>query len=96
MVWIGLHGVMFLFLFSDFYKQNYIEKQKRLKEAKRIAENGKVHSNDDNNSSQMVSSRGDICSDDNDYDDDVLVRIFLVYFHYFACDKTKSRCRMTK
>lgn len=23
MVWIGLHGVMFLFLFSDFYKQAY-------------------------------------------------------------------------
>lgn len=23
MVWIGLHGVMFLFLFSDFYKAKY-------------------------------------------------------------------------
>lgn len=23
MVWIGLHGVMFLFLFSDFYKSKY-------------------------------------------------------------------------
>lgn len=55
MVWIGLHGVMFLFLFSDFYKQNYIEKQKRLKEAKRSSTNGKVHFNDDNNSTQMVS-----------------------------------------
>lgn len=42
MVWIGLHGIMFLFLFSDFYKQNYIEKQKRLKETKRRESNGKV------------------------------------------------------
>ncbi|KAJ9601425.1 hypothetical protein L9F63_000449, partial [Diploptera punctata] len=25
MVWIGLHGVMFLFLFSDFYKNSYIK-----------------------------------------------------------------------
>lgn len=54
MVWIGLHGIMFLFLFSDFYKQNYIEKQKRLKDAKRTSANGKVHFNDDNNSSQVV------------------------------------------
>nr|CAD7393866.1 unnamed protein product [Timema cristinae] len=23
MVWIGLHGVLFLFLFSDFYKASY-------------------------------------------------------------------------
>uniref|UniRef100_U5ETZ3 Elongation of very long chain fatty acids protein n=1 Tax=Corethrella appendiculata TaxID=1370023 RepID=U5ETZ3_9DIPT len=27
MVWIGLHGIMFLFLFSDFYKQAYNKKQ---------------------------------------------------------------------
>ncbi|KFB53505.1 AGAP004372-PA-like protein [Anopheles sinensis] len=32
MVWIGLHGVMFLFLFSDFYKQAY---NKRVGRAKR-------------------------------------------------------------
>lgn len=25
MVWIGLHGVMFLFLFSDFYKAKYTQ-----------------------------------------------------------------------
>nr|QXU64613.1 fatty acid elongase 2 [Blattella germanica] len=25
MVWIGLHGVMFLFLFSDFYKNSYVK-----------------------------------------------------------------------
>ncbi|KAJ4450529.1 hypothetical protein ANN_01956 [Periplaneta americana] len=28
MVWIGLHGVLFLFLFSDFYKANYIHKSR--------------------------------------------------------------------
>ena len=29
MVWIGLHGVMFLFLFSDFYKSKYTSDGKR-------------------------------------------------------------------
>lgn len=29
MVWIGLHGVMFLFLFSDFYKQAYSKRKAR-------------------------------------------------------------------
>jgi GNS1/SUR4 family. len=28
MVWIALHGVLFLFLFSDFYKQRYTPKDK--------------------------------------------------------------------
>ena len=28
MVWIGLHGVMFLFLFSDFYKTKYKSKRR--------------------------------------------------------------------
>jgi hypothetical protein len=28
MVWIGLHGVLFLFLFSDFYKSRYIKSDK--------------------------------------------------------------------
>lgn len=27
MVWIALHGVMFLFLFSDFYKVKYLKKR---------------------------------------------------------------------
>ncbi|XP_053682185.1 elongation of very long chain fatty acids protein 7 [Sabethes cyaneus] len=36
MVWIGLHGVMFLFLFSDFYKQAY--SKRRIANAKRAAE----------------------------------------------------------
>jgi hypothetical protein len=28
MVWIGLHGVMFLFLFSDFYRTSYVKSEK--------------------------------------------------------------------
>lgn len=36
MVWIGLHGVMFLFLFSDFYKQAY--SKRRIANEKRAAE----------------------------------------------------------
>lgn len=30
MVWIGLHGVMFLFLFSDFYKSKYSKVKSKL------------------------------------------------------------------
>jgi hypothetical protein len=65
MVWIGLHGIMFLFLFADFYKQSYINKQKRLKEQKEMSTNGKISSSDD--SAQMVSSFGifsmtDVCA----------------------------------
>lgn len=33
MVWIGLHGVMFLFLFSDFYKAKYLNAKRRRREA---------------------------------------------------------------
>ncbi|XP_017847078.1 elongation of very long chain fatty acids protein AAEL008004 [Drosophila busckii] len=33
MVWIGLHGVMFLFLFSDFYKAKYLSVKRRRREA---------------------------------------------------------------
>ena len=29
--WIGMHAVMFYFLFSDFYKQNYLKKEARRK-----------------------------------------------------------------
>lgn len=36
MVWIGLHGVMFLFLFSDFYKQAYSKRRTAI--ARRAAE----------------------------------------------------------
>lgn len=42
MVWIGLHGVMFLFLFSDFYKQAYSKrKARRAAAAEAAAANGK-------------------------------------------------------
>lgn len=37
MVWIGLHGVMFLFLFSDFYKQAYSKRK-----AQRLAAESKL------------------------------------------------------
>jgi len=33
MVWIGLHGVMFLFLFSDFYKAKYLNAARRRRQA---------------------------------------------------------------
>lgn len=36
MVWIGLHGVMFLFLFSDFYKQAYSKRKARRAAAEAI------------------------------------------------------------
>lgn len=39
MVWIGLHGVMFLFLFSDFYKAKYTKAAQKVK-----ASNGHIHS----------------------------------------------------
>ncbi|CAD1480240.1 unnamed protein product, partial [Heterotrigona itama] len=32
MIWIGLHGVLFLGLFSDFYKAKYVDRSKKLKE----------------------------------------------------------------
>lgn len=37
MVWIGLHGVMFLFLFSDFYKSKYTSMKVK---SKRLLQNG--------------------------------------------------------
>lgn len=42
MVWIGLHGVMFLFLFSDFYKAKYIAVKNNLSngKSKQIHQNG--------------------------------------------------------
>lgn len=61
MVWIGLHGVMFLFLFSDFYKQSYNKKQKRLKDlsdkaSKSVTLNGKPHENGSHDGACMVSN----------------------------------------
>lgn len=57
MVWIGLHGIMFLFLFSDFYKQSYIDKKEKLKTLKKESANGKVYANGTSNhhSDSMVS-----------------------------------------
>lgn len=48
MIWIGLHGVMFLFLFSDFYKAKYLNAQRRRREAIKVNgySNG-VHANGD-------------------------------------------------
>uniref|UniRef100_A0A1B0CF34 Elongation of very long chain fatty acids protein n=1 Tax=Lutzomyia longipalpis TaxID=7200 RepID=A0A1B0CF34_LUTLO len=50
MVWIGLHGVMFLFLFSDFYKAKYSRPSKgklsaRDSKADHATQNGKIHTN---------------------------------------------------
>lgn len=55
MVWIGLHGIMFLFLFSDFYKQSYIKKKEKVKVIKKESENGKVYLNGDSKSGVLVS-----------------------------------------
>ncbi|XP_050085359.1 elongation of very long chain fatty acids protein [Anopheles aquasalis] len=65
MVWIGLHGIMFLFLFSDFYKQAY---NKRVAgRAKREAEaagllkahaNGKLH---DHHNGDVVNNNQGAC-----------------------------------
>lgn len=48
MIWIGLHGVMFLFLFSDFYKAKYLNAKRRRREAIKVNgySNG-VHANGD-------------------------------------------------
>lgn len=55
MVWIGLHGVMFLFLFSDFYKQAYSKRKSAI--AKRAADRGaaatKYDALDQNGSSHL-------------------------------------------
>ncbi|KAI8045005.1 hypothetical protein M5D96_001182 [Drosophila gunungcola] len=40
MVWIGLHGVMFLFLFSDFYKAKYLNAARRRRQAVKAKANG--------------------------------------------------------
>lgn len=60
MIWIGLHGIMFLFLFSDFYKQSYNKKQQRLKKDQEDEmTNGEVKLNNNNNNTGacMVSSQ---------------------------------------
>lgn len=54
MVWIGLHGVMFLFLFSDFYKQAYKNRGLHKKTDNAIKVNGHT-ANSDNKGACMVS-----------------------------------------
>uniref|UniRef100_A0A2M3Z940 Elongation of very long chain fatty acids protein n=1 Tax=Anopheles braziliensis TaxID=58242 RepID=A0A2M3Z940_9DIPT len=65
MVWIGLHGIMFLFLFSDFYKQAY--NKRAAGRAKREAEaagllkahaNGKLH---DHHNGDVVNNNQGAC-----------------------------------
>lgn len=51
MIWIGLHGVMFLFLFSDFYKQTYAKRAAAAKRREDAKLNG--HANGDNNGACM-------------------------------------------
>lgn len=51
MVWIGLHGVMFLFLFSDFYKAKYTSVKNNLTKGK----SKEIHQNG-NQGACMVSS----------------------------------------
>ncbi|XP_057332927.1 elongation of very long chain fatty acids protein AAEL008004 isoform X2 [Microplitis mediator] len=48
--WIGLHAVMFLFLFNEFYKQSYIDKKahQQAKEAKMVKTNGTAGSHMEN------------------------------------------------
>lgn len=40
MIWIGLHGVLFLGLFSDFYKTKYVDKRAAAKRRKQNLQNG--------------------------------------------------------
>lgn len=42
MVWIGLHGIMFLFLFSDFYKAKYRSVAKGISDKRKARTNGAV------------------------------------------------------
>lgn len=44
MVWIGLHGVMFLFLFSDFYKSKYTSIKSK---SKKLLLNGTLNGSND-------------------------------------------------
>ncbi|XP_055592516.1 elongation of very long chain fatty acids protein 7 [Uranotaenia lowii] len=59
MVWIGLHGVMFLFLFSDFYKQAYSKRKSAAAAAaaaKRNAENGKYDALPSNKNGSLTTT----------------------------------------
>ncbi|XP_058981285.1 elongation of very long chain fatty acids protein AAEL008004 [Musca domestica] len=66
MVWIGLHGVMFLFLFSDFYKTKYTRAAQKVKAAnghasaseKEYLTNGKATANGNGVYANGNSNRG--------------------------------------
>ncbi|KAK0166823.1 hypothetical protein PV327_004306 [Microctonus hyperodae] len=68
--WIGLHAVMFFFLFNEFYKQSYSVKKQRAQNAALAAmaaatgacmangiSNGKIDNNKDNESSSQIKRR---------------------------------------
>ncbi|KAK0081258.1 hypothetical protein PV326_007777 [Microctonus aethiopoides] len=68
--WIGLHAVMFFFLFNEFYKQSYSEKKQRAQNAALAAmaaatgacmangiSNGKIDNNKDNENSSQIKRR---------------------------------------
>lgn len=60
--WIGLHAVMFYFLFSDFYKQAYTKAQRHKSEFKTVNKSAFETNNKKENGS------GDICHLPRDYD----------------------------
>lgn len=45
--WIGLHAVMFFFLFREFYQQSYQQKRPRKPHGDAVVANGVVNGNDD-------------------------------------------------
>ncbi|XP_075236420.1 very long chain fatty acid elongase AAEL008004-like isoform X3 [Lycorma delicatula] len=53
--WIGLHAVMFFFLFKEFYNQQY---NKPKKEKKSTSANGKVTNNESTNDESSTKSNG--------------------------------------
>lgn len=68
--WIGLHAVMFFFLFNEFYKQSYSDKKQRAQNAALAAmaaatgacmangiSNGKIDNNKDNENSSQIKRR---------------------------------------
>ena len=53
MVWIGLHGVMFLFLFSDFYKAKYTKAAQKVK-----ASNGHIQQHSSTEKEHLMNGNG--------------------------------------
>lgn len=74
MVWIGLHGVMFLFLFSDFYKTRYRKVQAKKNGYKSIpSTNGVSH----NKGACMVSFKRYL----------KLKKIFILKYYFYFYSK---------